>query len=179
MAIREAVLSGPPGFRCKTKLHLDGLPFSPGDVTAGSEDELQAVVVGNASSCDLPITIRESRYFKNIARRSSSGEASQSTYRDLQAFLEEHESVWENSWVRFPERKLSPHALNTFLADLKIGERGQLKRRRSDSVKFTFEQAGEVLSLEKWRISRLASMRMLSGMCGCVPARSASASFRA
>jgi len=143
MAIREAVLSGPPGFRCKTKLHLDGLPFSPGDVTAGSEDELQAVVVGNASSCDLPITIRESRYFKNIARRSSSGEASQSTYRDLQAFLEEHESVWENSWVRFPERKLSPHALNTFLADLKIGERGQLKRRRSDSVKFTFEQAGE------------------------------------
>jgi len=143
MSIREAVLASPPGFRSKTKLQLDGLPFAPGDVTAGSEDELQAVVVGNASSCDLPITIRESRYFKNIARRSSSGEASRSTYLDLQGFLEEHESVWENSWVRFSEHRLSSHALNTFLADLKIGERGQLKRRRSDSVKFTFEQAGE------------------------------------
>jgi hypothetical protein len=143
MAIREAVLASPPGFRCKTKLLLDGLPFAPGDVTAGSEDELQAVVVGNASSCDLPITIRESRYFQNIARRSNSGEAPLSTYRDLQAFLEENETVWENSWVRFPERKLSPHALNTFLADLKIGEHGQLKRRRTDSVKFTFEQFGE------------------------------------
>jgi len=143
MSIREAVLASPPGFRSKTKLQLDGLPFAPGDVTAGSEDELQAVVVGNASSCDLPITIRESRYFKNIARRSSSGEASRSTYLDLQDFLEEHESVWENSWVRFSEHRLSSHALNTFLADLKIGERGQLKRRRSDSVKFTFEQAGE------------------------------------
>src|SRR5215471_924069 len=143
MSIREAVLASPPGFRSKTKLQLDGLPFAPGDVTAGSEDELQAVVVGNASSCDLPITIRESRYFKNIARRSSSGEAYRSTYLDLQDFLEEHESVWENSWVRFSEHRLSSHALNTFLADLKIGERGQLKRRRSDSVKFTFEQAGE------------------------------------
>jgi len=143
MSIREAVLASPPGFRSKTKLQLDGLPFAPGDVTAGSEDELQAVVVGNASSCDLPITICDSRYFKNIACRSSSGEASRSTYLDLQGFLEEHESVWENSWVRFSEHRLSSHALNTFLADLKIGERGQLKRRRSDSVKFTFEQAGE------------------------------------
>ena len=107
MSIREAVLASPPGFRSKTKLQLDGLPFAPGDVTAGSEDELQAVVVGNASSCDLPITIRESRYFKNIARRSSSGEASRSTYLDLQDFLEEHESVWENSWVRFSEHRLS------------------------------------------------------------------------
>ena len=36
--------------------------------------------------------------------------------------------VWENSWVRFP------------LADLKIGERGQVERHRADSLKFTFEQ---------------------------------------
>ncbi len=143
MAIREAVLAGPPGFRCRSELQLDGLPFAPGDVTAGSEDELQAVVVGNAAACDLPITIRDSRFLKNIARRSSSGEAPRSTYIELQAFLNDHEQVWENSWVRFPERRLSPHALNTFLADLKIGERGQLKRHRADSVKFTFEQAGE------------------------------------
>lgn len=142
MAIRETVLAGPPG-RCRSKLLLDRLPFAPGDVTAGSEDELQAVVVGNSSACDLPITIRESRFFQNIARRSSSGEAPRSTYLELQEFLNDREEVWENSWIRFPERRLSPHALNTFLADLKIGERGEMKRHRADSVKFTFEQAGE------------------------------------
>ena len=139
MAIRE-VLASPPGYRCKSKLLLDGLPFAPGDVTAGCEDELQAVVVGHATACDLPITIRDSRFLRNIARRSSSGEAPRKTYLELQAFLNDTEQVWENSWIRFPERRLSPLALNTFLADLKIGEQGQLKHHRSDSVKFTFEQ---------------------------------------
>ena len=143
MAIREPVLASPPGLRCRSKLLLDSLPFAPGDVTAGSEDELQAVVMGNAAACDLPITIRDSRFLKNIARRSSSGEAPPKTYLELQQFLNDHEQVWENSWIRFPESLLSPHALNTFLADLKIGERGQLKRRRADSVKFTFEEGGQ------------------------------------
>jgi len=143
MAIRSEVLASPPGYRCHSKLLFDSLPFAPGDVTAGSEDELQAVVVGNSASCDLPITIRDSRFLKNIARRSSSGEAPRSTYLELQEFLNDHEQVWENSWVRFPERRLSPLALNTFLADLKIGERGQLKRHRADSIKFTFELEGE------------------------------------
>jgi hypothetical protein len=143
MAIREAVLAKPPGLRCRSKLQFESLPFAPGDVTAGSEDELQAVVVGDAAACDLPITIHESRFFKNIAKRSSSGVASRSACLELQQFLNDNGQVWENSWVRFPARRLSPHALNTFLADLKIGERGQSKRHRADSVKFTFEQAGE------------------------------------
>ena len=143
MAIRNEVLASPPGYRCKSKLLLDGLPFAPGEVTAGSEDELQAVVVGNADACDLPITIRDSRFLTNIARRSSSGEAPRKTYLEVQQFLSDTEQTWENSWIRFPERRLSPLALNTFLADLKIGERGQLKRHRADSVKFTFEQRGE------------------------------------
>jgi hypothetical protein len=143
MAIRNEVLASPPGYRCKSKLLLDGLPFAPGDVTAGSEDELQAVVVGHTAACDLPITIRDSRFLKNIARRSSSGEAPRKTYLEIQEFLSDSEQTWENSWIRFPERRLSPLALNTFLADMKIGERGQLKRHRADSVKFTFEQEGE------------------------------------
>lgn len=143
MTIRNEVLIRPPNHRCKTKLEFGDLPFSPGDVTAGSEDELQAVVIGNAAACDLPITIRDSRFLRNIARRSSSGEAPRKNYLELQEFLSDSEDVWENSWIRFPERRLSPHALNTFLADLKIGERGELKRRRSDSVKFTFERGGQ------------------------------------
>src|SRR6516225_8632170 len=143
MAIRNEVLTSAPWQRCTSTLRLEGHPFAPGDVTAGSEDELQAVVVGSNDACDLPITIRDSRFLKNIARRSSSGEAPQKTYFELQQFLSDSEQVWENSWVRFPERRLSPHALNTFLADLKIGERGHRKRHRADSVKFTFTQNGE------------------------------------
>ncbi|HEX8896302.1 MAG TPA: hypothetical protein VF783_23485, partial [Terriglobales bacterium] len=143
MAIRNEVLTSAPGQRCTSTLRLEGHPFAPGDVTAGSEDELQAVVLGSNDACDLPITIRDSRFLKNIARRSSSGEAPHKTYLELQQFLSDSEQVWENSWIRFPERRLSPHALNTFLADLKIGERGQLKRHRADSVKFTFRQNGE------------------------------------
>jgi hypothetical protein len=143
MAIRNEVLTSAPAERCTSTLRLEGQPFAPGDVTAGSEDELQAVVVGSNDACDLPITIRDSRFLKNIARRSSSGEAPHKTYLELQQFLSDSEQVWENSWVRFSERRLSPHALNTFLADLKIGERGQLKRHRADSVKFTFTQNGE------------------------------------
>ena len=144
MAIRDEVLARPPGQRCKSKLLLEGLPFAPGDVTAGSEDELQAVVIGNAAACDLATTIRESRFLQNVARRSSSGEAPRSTYLQLQEFLSDHERVWENSWIRFPARRLSSTALNTFLADLKIGERGQLKRHRTDAVKFTFTKQGEM-----------------------------------
>src|SRR3974390_3705048 len=143
MAIRETVLASPPGLRCRSKLLLDSLPFAPGDVTAGSEDELQAVVVGNSAACDLPMPLRDSRFLKNRPRRSSSGEAPRKTYLEVQQFLNDHGQVWENSWVRFPVRRLSPHALNTFLADLKIGERGQLGPPRADSVKFTFEQSGE------------------------------------
>jgi hypothetical protein len=143
MAIRNEVLTSAPGQRCTSSLRLESQPFAPGDVTAGSEDELQAVVVGSNDACDLPITIRDSRFLKNIARRSSSGEAPHKTYLELQQFLNDSEQVWENSWIRFPEQRLSPLALNTFLADLKTGERGQLKRHRADSVKFTFTQNGE------------------------------------
>ena len=39
--------------------------------------------------------------------------------------------------------------------------------------------SGEVLSFKKCRIRREASARMDSGICGCVPARSASDNFMA
>jgi hypothetical protein len=117
MAVRCDVLFDLPGQRDRRNLALDVLPFSAGDVTAGSEDELQAVVIGGSETCDLPITIRNSRFFRNIARRSASGVAPERTLNDLQLFLNDSRNVWENSWVRFPARKLSTHALETLPAD--------------------------------------------------------------
>src|SRR5271166_3082665 len=143
MLIRTEALHELPGGRCKTKLLLDAMPFSPGDVTAGSEDELQAVVAGTSDACDLPTTIRESRFFRNIARRISSGEAPRQTYNELQEFLNDSEGVWENSWIRFPERKLSRHALAVLHADIGLEPCQLAQRRRTDSARYSFDQAGE------------------------------------
>src|SRR5271166_4716095 len=68
-AIRSEALLESMGLQGLTHLSVDELPFAAGDATAGSEDELQAVVAGRPSDCDLPFTIRESRFFRNIARR--------------------------------------------------------------------------------------------------------------
>ncbi len=84
------------------------LPFAACDATAGSEDELQAVVVGPvAATATCRSAIRESRFFSNIARRSASGEAPRRTLLELEAFLNDTRGVWENSWIRFPESRLS------------------------------------------------------------------------
>ncbi len=143
MLIKTQVATRLSPWRRLTGLQLDELPFGPGDVTAGSEDELQAVVAGRSESCDLPITIRESRFYRNLTKRISSGEAPRQTWLDLQSFLSDSEQVWENSWVRFPEGRLSPHALEVFHADLGLNPWWPSKRRRSDISRYSFEQGGE------------------------------------
>ncbi|MCM2360051.1 MAG: hypothetical protein NDI77_18005, partial [Geobacteraceae bacterium] len=88
---------------------IENLPFSLHDTTAGSETELQAVVVGRREDVDLPVTIEQSNYFANILRRAAAGETPRSLLTDLERFLAgNQENVWENSWVRFPRRNLSP-----------------------------------------------------------------------
>src|SRR5271165_6602296 len=113
-AIRSEVLLESIGLQGLTNFAVDELPFAAGDATAGSEDELQAVVAGRPSDCDLPFTIRESRFFRNIARRQASGEAPRRTLLELEAFLNDSRGVWENSWIRFPQSRPSAHALQVF-----------------------------------------------------------------
>ncbi|MGD9729953.1 MAG: hypothetical protein AB7V39_26745, partial [Nitrospiraceae bacterium] len=50
--------------------------FSAYDITAGSENELQAAVVGHSTDVDLPLAIRSSNFFKNIVNRAAAGEHS-------------------------------------------------------------------------------------------------------
>ena len=47
------------------------LPFGPGDVTAGSESELQTVVLGDHQTADLPRAVAESGFFANVSRRGA------------------------------------------------------------------------------------------------------------
>ncbi|HEY1731625.1 MAG TPA: hypothetical protein VGG15_07740 [Terriglobales bacterium] len=124
------------------RISTDQLPFVGGDATAGSEDELQAVVTGEPEHCDLPLSIRESRFFQNIARRSASGEAPRRTLLEVEAFLNDTHAVWENSWVRFAQSRLSPHALEVLEADLQMS-RESPDGERSDAWRFRFRQNGE------------------------------------
>ncbi len=140
--LRVETLVESPGLEDSAHIPLDQLPFTGQDATAGSEDELQAVVVGSAGDCDLPLSLRESRFFRNIARRSASGEAPANTLTELEAFLHDTRGVWENSWIRFPEARLSRRALEVFDADLHV-TRDDGITERSDTARFRFVQAGE------------------------------------
>jgi hypothetical protein len=53
---------------------IEHLPFIPDDAAAGVENELQTAVVGNCATVDLPISIRDSDFFKNISKQVHSGE---------------------------------------------------------------------------------------------------------
>src|SRR5271169_1266239 len=130
------------GLQDLAHLSVDELPFAAFDATAGSEDELQAVVAGRPSDCDLPLSIRESRFFRNIARRRASGEAPRRTLLELEAFLNDSRGVWENSWIRLPQSRLSAHALQVFQTDLKVARNGSISER-SDAGRFRFTQNGE------------------------------------
>lgn len=120
------------------------LPFSASDATAGSENELQAVVLGEKTEVDLPITIEESNYYKNILRRVKAGETPRRVVADLEKHLNHtREKAWENSWVRFPLQFLSPFARRILDHDLLQDKASPSGPRRQDVHKFLFSRNGE------------------------------------
>ena len=116
---------------------LERLPFAPGDTTAGTETELQAVVIGGRGEVDLPLVIEQSDYFANIAKRAASGDTPKKRFAFLERYLSGNkENVWENSWVRFPQRLLSPFARQIFEADLLADKSNPAAGKRGDAAKF-------------------------------------------
>lgn len=125
---------------------LSSSPFSPTDLTAGSETELQAVVTGNADDVDLAQAIRESRYFSNLIRRTDAGESSPRLRNGILRYLEENpEGVWENSWVRFPARALNGYAGFQVEADLRKDRSNPDSPLRGDRSRFFLHRSGEEL----------------------------------
>ena len=118
------------------------LPFAANDVTCGVENELQAVVVGPGA--DLPKTIRDSNYYRNILKRSRSGDVSHSHLDAIERHLSDNpEDVWENAWVRLPLSSLSPHAVRIFLGDLRADRTDPASPPRQDVHRFRFRDSGE------------------------------------
>ena len=83
-------------------------PFVGEDSSVGMEFELQVAVEGDYKDVDLPTTIGSSTYFKNVVKRSARGDLPSTSLQSLKDFLHKNNSnVWENSWVRFPENRLT------------------------------------------------------------------------
>lgn len=112
----------------------DIIPFGPEDATAGAENELLAVVAGRADQVDLPTTIRESNFFRNLVRRAATGDAPSGRLEALQHYLTQNpEGLWENSWVVFPGHRMTPFARSVFESDLRAdGPTGNGLRRDAD-----------------------------------------------
>jgi hypothetical protein len=125
-------------------LKIDALPFGLFDTTAGSESELQGIVVGKKGDVDLPITIEESNYFSNIVRRVNAGDTTKKIITDLERFLNKNnDNVWEHSWVRFPRNRLSPFAEEMLKHDLLADKDDPSTGLRKDVSKFVFLNQGE------------------------------------
>ncbi|OPY85694.1 MAG: hypothetical protein A4E72_01863 [Syntrophus sp. PtaU1.Bin208] len=125
-------------------LDVSLLPFAPGDATAGSEAELQAIVIGDRKTVDLPLTIEQSNYFADMLRRSAAGDTRKRNVTDLEVFLHNNEEeVWENSWVRFPRDLLSPLSEEVLQRDLLADKENPAQGKRSDARKFIFSQNGQ------------------------------------
>ncbi len=122
----------------------EALPFTAGDVTAGVENELQTVVIGTKESVDLPRSIEQSNYYKNIIRRTLSGDTSQRLIAELEQYLNNNpDNVWEHSWVRFPYRCLSSYARSVFHDDLRSDKSDPQSPDRVDAAKFIIKDSGE------------------------------------
>lgn len=119
------------------------LPFTPSDITFGTETELQTAVRGTRDSVDLPLTIESSNYYYNIVRRIERGDAPKKLLHGLLRYLGGSEGrVWENSSVYFPRMRLSPVAREVFRNDLYADKQDPSKGFRSDAREYTVERSG-------------------------------------
>ena len=87
----------------------ESLPFHPQDITAGTENELAAVVVGNRDAADLPLAIARLPFFEAGGRATA----------ELEKWLADNAGqAWEHSWLRIPRAALNAAARITLDSDL-------------------------------------------------------------
>lgn len=122
---------------------LHGHPFGREDSSVGMEYELQTAVEGEQGDVDLPIIISNSIYYKNIVRRTFTGDLCQTTLDSLKSFLYQNPAkVWENSWVRFREHHLT-HWTRQLLARDFLADKSKPKgKRRADAHRFYCQHKG-------------------------------------
>lgn len=114
------------------------------DSSVGMEYELQVAVESDHRDVDLASTIWNSSYYKNVAKRTARGDLPSRCLESLQDFLCNNESnVWENSWVRFSEHRLTPWSRKLLARDFVAGKSILHSRQRSDVQRFSCIDKGE------------------------------------
>jgi len=129
-------------FRHLRQLHPR--PFAVGDTSTGMEYELQVAVAGAHNAVDLPLTIRQSTYFRNTVKRAARGDLRQRSVDALRDFLYHNETgVWENSWVRLRQDRLCDYARRQLDTDLLADKGDAAGPKRSDRHRFFVEYRNE------------------------------------
>ena len=122
---------------------IETLPFTSGDITAGTENELQVAVAGGGDDVDLVQTIEASNYYKNMVKRVVSGDAPQKSLSSLDDYLASSDKIWENSWVRIPLQALNRYARSILERDL-LADKCQCDGpQRCDSERFFVHRRSE------------------------------------
>lgn len=125
-------------------VNVGSLPFAPPDISAGSEAEMQTLVVGEKSDVDLPLFIEQSNYFTNTKRRAKAGDTSRKVMTELEQYLNTNKAnIWENSWVRFPREKMGMLARTILQSDTLSDKADLLGGRRTDIHSFLFQKDGQ------------------------------------
>ncbi|HSO09988.1 MAG TPA: hypothetical protein VLR45_08360 [Desulfoprunum sp.] len=124
--------------------HHHPRPFALGDTSTGMEYELQVAVAGAHNAVDLPLTIRQSTYFRNTVKRAARGDLRQRSVDALRDFLYHNETgVWENSWVRLRQDRLCDYARRQLDTDLLADKGEPTGPKRSDLQRFFVEYKDE------------------------------------
>lgn len=133
-------------------------PFCGQDGSVGMEYEVQVAVQGEPGAVDLPLSIAQSAYARNLARRVARGDLPPGALAELEEVLRHnHEKVWENSWVRFDGERLCPLAQRVLAADLRADRSDPQSRPRSDAHRFRISGQGrELLRLPVSYLLKLA-----------------------
>ena len=122
------------------------LPFTPEDTTTGAENEIQASVAGDAAQVDLPMAVAASEVFENVCRMALAGDTSPELKDKLEAYINGNtEGLWENSWVQFPEERLSPYSRMILEEDLRADKANPRSPLRRDAARFRCRRKGEDL----------------------------------
>jgi len=157
------------GMRCTAgRISPEALPCVAEDATAGSENELQAVVLGPRDSVDLPLAIENSRYYANVRRRAQVGDVTHRSIREIEEYLSSNrDQVWENSWIRVPKRRLGRTALRTFHSDILANKANGSPELRSDAGRFFTSFGGdECIRFPVSYLPKLALAELLGGEIG-------------
>ncbi len=113
------------------------IPFAGGDTSVGMEYELQVAVEGDPEDVDLALAVCASTYYKNLVKRTARGDLPPERLDLLQEFLAGSDSrVWENSWVRFAEERLTDFGRRVLGRDLLADKKNPESRPRGDIHRF-------------------------------------------